>query len=117
MATQYIISGTLKHDGQIYTSGSAFSTEDAALEQQLRKTGTILLPEEYAAAAAASGDSVMLQQLADERARLAQENAAKDAELARLRALVEDKSGEEASSESATEPSESASGDSEADAE
>lgn len=115
MATQYILSGTLKHDGQIYPSGSAFSTEDMALEQQLRKTGTILLPEEYAAAAAASGDTAVLQQLADERARLAQENAAKDAELARLRALVEDKSGEEESP--ADESSESSESASEADAE
>ena len=77
MATQYQVSGTLKHDGQTYRDGEAFSTDDAAVEAALRRVRAILLPEEYAAEQAASGNpAAQRQSLEDEVARLKAELAA-----------------------------------------
>lgn len=84
MATQYQVSGTLKHDGQVYRDGETFSTEDSLVEKALRRVKAILLPEEYAAEQAASGNAAAQQQLAQQRQALADENARLKAQLAAL---------------------------------
>ena len=84
MATTYTVSGTLKHDGQTYSDGEAFATDDPAVEKALRRVKAILLPEEYAAELAASGNVAAQQQLAQQRQALADENARLKAQLAAL---------------------------------
>jgi len=98
-ATQYQVSGTLKHDGQVYHDGETFSTEDSLVEKALRRVKAILLPEEYAAEQAASGNTTAQQQLAAQRQSLEDENARLRAQLAALQDGQqadgsEDKSGE-----------------------
>ena len=85
MATQYTVSGTLRHDGQTYRDGEAFSTDDAAVEAALRRVRAILLPEEYAAEQAASGNPAAQRELAAQRQSLADEVARLKAELAAAR--------------------------------
>ena len=85
MATQYQVSGTLKHDGQTYRDGEAFSTDDAAVEAALRRVRAILLPEEYAAEQAASGNPAAQRELAAQRQSLEDEVARLKAELAAAR--------------------------------
>lgn len=95
MAQTYRVSGTLHHGvlepdetGKLvsvthtYHDGDEFSTDDPALEKELRAVKTILLPEEYAGAALSEGNKAPAEQLAAER-------VAKDEEIARLRAEVE----------------------------
>lgn len=101
MAQKYLVSGTLQHgvvvepakDGKpavtrvdVYHDGDEFETEDPALERELRRSKSILLPEEYAALAAGEGNAAPLQQLAAERQALSDENAALKARLAELEA-------------------------------
>ncbi len=102
MGQKYLVSGTLNHgvlldelneDGSrkvrydVYKDGQEFSTDDAALEASLRAGGTILLPEEYAADALASGNSNPAQELAALRQQLQDENALLKAQIAELAAL------------------------------
>ena len=84
MATQYQVSGTLKHDGQVYHDGEAFSTDDSLVEKALRRVRAILLPEEYATEQAASGNAAAQRQLAEQRQALADEVAQLKAQLAAL---------------------------------
>ena len=84
MATQYQVSGTLKHDGQVYHDGESFSTDDSLVEKALRRVRAILLPEEYAAEQAASGNAAAQRQLAEQRQALADEVAQLKAQLAAL---------------------------------
>ncbi len=103
MGQTYRVSGTLNHgveldekgpDGRkltrvdVYHDGDEFSTDDAKLEAELRFYKAILLPEEYAAAAAGEGNRAPTEQLASERQALADENAALRARLAELEAAA-----------------------------
>ena len=85
MATQYQVSGTLKHDGQTYHDGESFSTDDSLVEKALRRVRAILLPEEYAAEQAASGNPAAQRELAAQRQSLEDEVARLKAELAAAR--------------------------------
>ena len=94
MGQTYLVSGTLKHDGQVYRDGEQFSTDDPAVERDLRRGKAILLPEEYAAAAASEGNTAMQEELAAERAALAAKVAELEAKLAAAEAAKSvDKSG------------------------
>ena len=89
-AQTYRVSGTLKHEGQTFGHGSEFTTDDEQLVKRLR--GTLVLPEEYAAEEAASGNLEAQAQLAAERAADKAHIAELEAQLAAMQAKKSSKS-------------------------
>lgn len=90
MAQKYLTSGTIRHglaDGSVLTfkNGDEFSVDDEGVVAGLRLAGSLLTPEEFAAAEASEGRPQMQQELSAQRMSLEDENARLRAELAALR--------------------------------
>lgn len=76
---EYVVQGTLVHDGVAYPHLARFRSADAALIATLRKVRALVLPNEIESA----------EDVAAARARLERENADLAAQIEALRAQVE----------------------------
>ncbi len=103
MATEYIVSGNLRHNDTDYADGSTFSTDDKTLEAALRRAGTLLTLEEYHRQAEANTDVAAVARALTLRDQQASASAAKDDEIERLRAELEAAKAQSADAETKSE--------------